>query len=122
MAHNDDNAIRAGDPPIAPSPRQKTLPTEKSVARRWIVRGLLAIVCYSLLTGGLCYFDRTNFGNEIRLDVANLPLTRIEVHPRDYEVHVPLLFHYYGFQRPYFLTMYIYDTHKAIDRIELDEV
>jgi hypothetical protein len=122
MLQNDDNAIRAGDPPIVPAPRQNSTPTEKPAVGRWTLRGLLAVVCYSLLTGGLCYFDRTNFGNEIRLDVVNPPLTRIDVQPRDSEVHVPLLFHYYGFQRPYRLTMYVYDKQKNFDRIELDGV
>src|SRR5262249_6803792 len=122
MLQNDDNAIRSGDPPIAPAPRQKSNSTDKSAAGRWIVRGLLAVVCYSILTGGLCCFDRTNFGNEIRLDVVNPPLTRIDVQPHDSEIHVPLLFHYYGFQRPYRLTMYVYDKEKKFDRIELEEV
>jgi hypothetical protein len=87
-----------------------------------LIRALIAVAFYSLLTGGLCCFDRTNFGNEVRLDVVNPPMTRIDVQPRESEIHVPLLFHYYGFQRPYRLTMYVYEKHKSFDRIELDEL
>jgi len=122
MLSNDDNAIMAGDPPIGTSSRHEPIPTKKASARRWLIGALIAIACYSLLTGGLCYKDRTYFVNEVRWDVVNPPLLRIDVQPKESEIHVPLLFHYYGFQRPYRLTMYVYDKHKSFDQIELDEV
>jgi hypothetical protein len=122
MLPTDDNAIRAGEPPVLRNPLHQAIPSESSRIRRWSIRALIVVAGYSLLTGGFCYFDRTNFGNEIRLDVENPPLSRIDVQPREREIHVPLLFHYYGFDRPYRLTMYIFDKHKGFDQIELEEV
>jgi hypothetical protein len=90
--------------------------------KRWPVWAVVVLGLYAVLTGGFCVFDRTDFGNEVRLDVENPPLSRIEVDPRESAIHVPLLFHYYGFEKPYRLTMYVYSKTKAFDQIELDEV
>jgi hypothetical protein len=96
--------------------------TETRSRKRWAIRGLIVVGCYSLLTGGLCYFDTTSFGNAVRLDVENPPLSRIDVQPRETEICVPLFFHYRGFKKPYRLTMYVFDKHKSFSRIELDGV
>jgi len=80
---------------------------------------LILLLTYSILTGGIYVNNRTHISQRDR--PAN-PTVKIEVLYDFHETHVPLLFHYAAYKRPYRLVMSVFDSRKDFDRIEIDDI
>jgi hypothetical protein len=103
------------DPPLVPPP---TTAVSGTPTRRRLRIALIVLLTYSALTGGVYVNDRTH----IQADRTAQSTVHIGVLYDFDETHVPLLFHYAAYKRPYRLTMSVSDPHKAFDRIEIDEI